>query len=160
VRLLLSQNCPQYCDEQYAYFIDVRPHKEKYGFAQKELLNVVHDEWPHMLAPFRMRASGLPRRAHHDNPKEIEEMRKAGVTVVHAFDNHVNQPLGGGLTTGGTSLKVGLEADRLYIAAKRTMEYIQQNDATIRRRIASRVGLPPIVMDFHLELTRACRKTP
>jgi len=61
--------------------------------------------------------------------------------------------LGGGLTTGGTPLKVGLEADRLYIAAKRTMEYIQQNDATIRRRIASRVGLPPIVMDFHLELT-------
>jgi hypothetical protein len=84
-----------------------------------------HDDWPYILKPFRMRASGLPRRAHYDNPKEIEEMRKAGVTVVHAFDNHVYQPLGGGLTTRGTSLKVGLEADRLYIAAKRTMEYLK-----------------------------------
>jgi hypothetical protein len=137
--------------EPCVHFIDIRPHGEDLVFAQKELLQIVHEEWPHILEHFRMRASGL--RVTFDSPEDIHEQRKVGLTTIHAFGSHVYRPTGGGLTTAGTSLKVGLEADSLYIAAKRAMGYIQQNGATIRRRIASRVGLPPIVMDFHLELT-------
>jgi hypothetical protein len=137
--------------DQCVYFIDIRPHNEHRGFAQKELLKIVHDEWPHVIERFRLPATGLVD--NFDNPDEIETLRKAGLSIMHAFGSDVYTSPGGGITTAKTSLRVSLDVDMLYDAVKNVMEYIQQNESTIRRRIASRLGLPPIIMDFHLEWT-------
>jgi hypothetical protein len=57
-------------------------------------------------------------------------MRK-GVNVFHKINGAVYVPMGGGITTAGTSLSVEREINRLYYLAKDVMKYVNENRPNI-----------------------------
>ena len=138
--------------QREVYFIDARPHNEQWVFAQKGLLQIVHDEWPHILERFKLR--GIVSLEHEiDDPDKITKMRKLGVNVLHRIGNDFYAPVGGGITTAGTPLRVGIEVDKLYRMVRNAMDYFQKNQIDIAAKIADAIGTSPPKLDFHLELT-------
>jgi hypothetical protein len=137
--------------ESEAYFIDIRPHKETYVFAQKELLKMLHVEWPHILRPYRLSGViGLEREI--DDADEIHALRKAGVTVLQKVGDAVYAPKGGGITTGKTPLRVTQAVIGLYNRIKNAMAYFEANKDSIAAHIAQATGPTVAAPDFHLAL--------
>lgn len=139
-------------DRQDVYFVDIRPHDEQYVFAQKELLKIIHDEWPHILEPYRLRGI-TAGSAEVNNPEEIDKLRKGGVCVIQFIEDRCYAPMGGGITTAGTSGKVTIEVDNLYRMAKNAMKFVENHKQEFIAKIASALGQVPAAIDFHLELT-------
>ncbi len=138
--------------QQEVYFIDVRLHDEQWVFAQKGLLQIVHDEWPHILESSKLK--GIVNLEYEiDDPDKITIMRKSGMNFLHRIGNDYYAPMGGGITTAGTSLRVTMEVDRLYRMVRNAMDYIQKNQTDIAVKIANAIGTLPSKLDFHLELT-------
>jgi hypothetical protein len=138
--------------QQEVYFIDVRPHDEQWVFAQKALLQIVHDEWPHILERFKLKGIvGLEREI--DDPGKIAMMRKSGMNALHRIGNDYYAPMGGGITTAGTSLQVTIEVDKLYRMVRNAMDHVQKNQTDIAAKIGEAIGTFPSRLDFHLELT-------
>jgi len=135
-----------------AYFIDIRPHGQNYVFAQKELLETVHDEWPHLLRPFRLQGV-VDISPSIDNPKRIHIMRRAGLMLMHKCRDAVYTPMGGGMTTAATSARVVDEVDRLYQTVSAVEAHTRSNLNEMKTRIREATGAPPTTIDLHLELT-------
>lgn len=135
-----------------AYFVDVRPHGEEYVFAQKELLQIIADEWPWIIEVYRIKGiNGIEKS--FDDAKEIHQLRKAGVMIVHEVNGSVIAPMGGGITTAGTALNVTTETDKLYEMARYNMEVIKENRRAINDELSKKYKIfNPDLATFHLTL--------
>jgi hypothetical protein len=110
------------------YFIDVRPHGpngEKHVFAQKELLQIINDEWPQVLEPKLKGVIGLEREVN--DPAEISALRKAGINTLHGINGSFYAPMGGGITSARTAVNVTRETDNLYDLARDATEFVKNN---------------------------------
>lgn len=140
-----------------AYFIDVRPHGkngEANVFEQKNLLQAIADEWPWVLEPYKIEgAIGVEYEVN--DPKEIKELRKAGVSVIHKINDGIYTPMGMGLTTASTSVKATRESSRLYYLAKDAMKYVIENRAEIDRLFSQVKGYNPSNAIFRLQLSQS-----
>ena len=119
------------------YFIDIRPHGkngEKHVFAQKELLEIIYDEWPWILEPYRLKGITYIETVV-DDPKDIEAMRKAGVNIIQKIRDGIFAPMGGGITTAKTSVNARIETDRLIRMVREAEKYIKEPIRTIIARV-------------------------
>lgn len=133
-----------------AFFVDIRPHSEQFVFARRELLEIVRNNWPQLLEPYRLK--GFVDVAYNADDEAIGKLRKAGVNTILKIGDAVYAPLGGGLTTAGTSLSVGEEADKLMFYIKDLESLIRDREAVLRAQIAGNQGIPEEDLDFELFL--------
>lgn len=136
-------------NDSSVYFIDVRDHDEDYVFAQKALLKVIHDNWPEVVAPYRLK--GLDIEQDISNPEDIHKLRKAGVTIIYKVGDAIYAPAGGGITTAATSVKVTTESDKLVRMAREAQQWASENSADLLRDINS-VYPKQDQLDLHLDL--------
>ena len=79
-------------------------------------------------------------------------MRKAGINVIHKVSNGILAPIGGGITSAGTPIKVTMQANNLYRLARKVKNDMNENIEEIKSKISEKCGFLPQDLDFHLEL--------
>lgn len=138
-----------------AYFIDVRPHGKSRPavFEQKDLLQIVADEWSWLLDRYRL-PDVIDIENEINHPEQIKKMRKSGINTIHMINNKAYVPPGGGLTTNEASIKVAREYNRLYYMAKNAMKYVTDNRTEIDRILLQYQEYNPEKANFHLCLGR------
>lgn len=116
-----------------AYFITILPHG---SWAELDLLNIIDNEWPHLLNPFVLRdvidIRPIP------SPTETIELRRAGVTIMQKLaSGRIVAPPGGGITTAKTSAAAMLKAQRMIRIILTLEENVKQNEAEVRKILGS-----------------------
>ncbi|PKG37042.1 hypothetical protein [Psychromonas sp. Urea-02u-13] len=112
------------------YAIDIRPHKENSVFAQIELLETIHDNWPQLLKSSEL--GGILPGENNFTPQEIDELRRAGVVSCISIKDKVYAPLGFGLTTAATPVIVNDLAGRIYHGIESIIDYILDSDSSFQ----------------------------
>jgi len=93
---------------EHLYFVDVQDHGA--SFSDKELLEIVHQNWPEAIASYR--APGASRVSLTDDQRR--RLRKKNFqTLVEMTDGTVYIGPGGGMMADGSSFEVALKTDRL-----------------------------------------------
>lgn len=136
-------------NENSVYFIDVREHDEDYVFAQKALLQTIHDNWPEVIEPYRLK--GIQIKQDITDPETIHKLRKGGVTVIYRVGDGVYAPAGGGVTTAATSGRVTVESGRLVRMARHAERWATDNSASLLHDIQT-VHANQKDLDLHLDL--------
>lgn len=124
--LLFAVTHPQ---EDRMYLIDIHPHKG--AFENQDLIRIVESDWPEILAPHKLEGVFV-ERSEHRSGEDVRKDRKAGLnplTVTPGGD--VLAPLGGGITTAGTSAANGLAADGDMRYARTLQEMVEQDRTSI-----------------------------
>lgn len=129
-------------EESNVMFIDIRPHDETLVFAQKALLDIMASNWPAYMERFRIEALDVEHLV--DNPENIHELRKAGMSVVHKIAGRIYMPPGGGLTTAGTGVAVTLSGNALYSRARHLARWVESK----REFLASKLMIHPSQLDL------------
>lgn len=89
-------------DHNNFYFVNVYDHN---NWTKKEIIRILHDNWPESIKNYKL--NGIIRLRHNLNEQEIKHARNAKLnTMVELDEGVVYAPLGGGLTTAGTSIEV------------------------------------------------------
>ena len=135
-----------------AYFVDVRDHGrngERHVFAQFDLLQILADDFPEVIKPFEMKAiTGLSHNV--TDPEEISIYRNGGVSLAHEINGKVYAPMGGGITTACTSIRVVEETDRLLKWADTLENNIKEKRDTIDAILSRDINYEANNADFHL----------
>lgn len=88
-----------YVTDSDAYFLTVAAHGE---WSNQKLMQALHDNWPSVLAPFRIRGVNAGSPLTDD---QIGLLRRGGVYLpVRVSDGTMYSPPGGGINTSGTSV--------------------------------------------------------
>jgi len=126
-----------YVTESAAYCINILPHE---SWAKQDLIKILHDEWPRPISRYRLDAVGLEQQL---TDKEVAELRKAGVlTPVQVEEGVVYAPIGGGISTAGTSNQSGVQADHYLWRIGKIEEQVKENAEIYIRKIMEQ-GLSP-----------------
>lgn len=138
-----------------ALLIDIRPHGrhgEKYVFAQKELLQLVADNWPEVLEPLRMK--GVTNvEFETDDPEKIERFRKLGIDIPYRInDAFYSSP--GGLTMDSRSVHVTIETNCLYEMVERAMKWVNENRSKIDKDLSLNDNYDAVKANFRLILSK------
>ncbi|WP_437741862.1 hypothetical protein WMF39_40725 [Sorangium sp. So ce1504] len=89
------------------YFIDLLDHD---AFAEQQLVEIVHANWPELLNPYRIRAT--LHFGPQPTPEERKEARKAGLTMFLQMKDGTNyRAPGGGQATSRDSIRAVEQAD-------------------------------------------------
>ena len=135
-----------------AYFIDVRDHGingEKHVFAKFDLLQILADEFPEVIKPFEL--EDVIRLSNNvTNPKETHDFRKAGVSLFREINGKVYAPMGGGITSASTSVRVIEETDRLLKWADNLEKHINKKRDEIDAIFSQAINYEADKADFHL----------
>lgn len=84
------------------YMIQTYPHSMEYLYSQQEMLRIIEENWPQLLAPYRLH--GVANLSEVFNDEEYSKLRKANVsTLVQTRENHVYGFMGGGYMSDGSS---------------------------------------------------------
>ena len=88
-------------DEDVFAFIDILPHPEAEGYSDPHFMQIIADNWPHVLERFELKGilPSIPYTAH-----EIHQLRNVGINSALTINGRSYAPIGMGLTTAGTSL--------------------------------------------------------
>ncbi len=135
------------------YFIDIRPHGingEKYVFAQKDLLQIIFDEWSFILEPYKTLLTAMAPNIRP--PKDIDNFRKSGWTIPQEINGNVYAPMGGGITTANTSTEVSIETSRLYMLMYSAENYLKENRKEIDHQLSKISGYYHSLAKFHLAI--------
>ncbi len=132
-----------------AYFIDIRDHGEDYVFAQKELLQVVHDSWPQIIKRYRLNVISVERE--FNDPEEIHKLRKAGVNIMYKVGDAVYMPIGGGVNTAATSANMVMQTDNLIHIARNSEDWAKTNQMNLLQEVRQ-MNPSQRTLDLHLVL--------
>ena len=97
----------------------------KHGdWCDKRLLNIALENWPYLLAPYRIKGNV----GTFPTSDDYKKLRKACINnIISLSDGNCYFPLGGGLTTNGFSQKVVLD----YLQIQRVLNGIQERSQSI-----------------------------
>lgn len=91
-----------------AYFIQTYPHKKKNLYATQEMVKILHNNWPELIAQHKL--NGL--LSHQISDADYDKLRRAHVsTFVEVGDETIYAILGGGYASDGSSVEVTRNAD-------------------------------------------------
>lgn len=134
-----------------ALIVDIRPHGEDSVFCKRELLEILHRNWPDQLEPHRLRS--VIDVAYEPSDEERHALRKAGVNVITKIGDAVYMGPGGGITGAATSLTVGMQVDRVM----RTVKHFEETATNRQQVIAQRLGVPDHQVKLELRFDRGMR---
>ena len=96
------------------------------AWSKQVLLDIIHRNWPHLIAPYAAKNVLGPGRDHTE--AEAANLRRKDINVLHKrSDGTVHWSPGGGIAMGGNSVEASRLADRLEIQAKNLQDFILRN---------------------------------
>jgi hypothetical protein len=116
------------------YFVDLLGHGIA-SFANDALLQIVHDNWADLIAPFRAPSTIVGLLSPALTPEDRTKARKRLVVPIQLADGTIYFPPGGGASTAGLSPQVVSAADHLRDKARAADEWVRSNAEAIRDRI-------------------------
>jgi len=110
------------------YLIDIHPHHG--GFTNQDLLRIIEENWPEILAPYTIkRCVRLPYNA---SDRDIDSLRKVGRNpILQTPGGRVLSQMGGGITKARNSSRIKTEADRIKTRVRKLEEWFIQQPDTI-----------------------------
>ncbi|MBH8571322.1 hypothetical protein KB206_20690 [Microvirga sp. STS02] len=127
------------------YMLGTYPHG---AWNQKQLLQLIHRNWPALLEPYTIAAAGL---SHHLTDKEIGQARRAGVTVaLQIADGVVVFPPGGGMPTSGHSMRAVRGNDQLHDSLVSMTEVLSDPTSTFHQELESKGAYKSRVLSYTL----------
>lgn len=136
------------------YLLTVEDHK---SFERSGVLEIVHRNWPQVLAPYRAPVGVLDLEDSYKSgptPKELRQMRRNMVVPVKMSDGTIYFAPGGGVSTKGGS---GLATEKIMnlLQEVRLIEKgIKKSHRRLIRYIASKLGVRPeyrVIYDYELQ---------
>lgn len=119
------------------YCIDILNHDPVNGFANKQLIEIIHQNWPQLIA--RDRFSNIPQPTGDLSNEQIDKIRQANVTAfVSTSDGTAYMPAGGGYATDGSSIMVTRQADILLTHIFSVEEAVKADDSSVRQAVVDR----------------------
>lgn len=123
------------------YMIQIMDHGPSTGdvWSRQELVEIIHRNWPDSIRQFRIRGIQLEWKA---SDSEIKQLRGAGIlTMLEMEDGTIYLPVGGGIASDRTSVRVGLAQDQYYQNVRAFEEYFKSNGDLLARQ-AEQAGRP------------------
>jgi len=137
------------------YLIDVHRHDPSAAptaFARQELVEILHGNWPHLIADAR--CPGVSNLTpNSDESRQMLSRRRKGTKFgmgVETKDGTVYTLLGGGLVTTGASLTAVRQANSLMNSVHRLQTACLTRRVEIQEMIAEKFGTP--LNELHLAL--------
>lgn len=130
-----------------AYLIDVGTHH----WTDLELVEIVHGNWPHTIAPWRF---DNVRLGHPLTPQHLANLRdKNGNTLLQMRDGAAYLAIGGGLTGSGRTAQSVMWADRLMRRVKEIATETGRDDwrEETARAVERATSVVPSSMELRLE---------
>ena len=119
------------------YLIDIHPHRG--GFTNQDLLRIIEENWAEILDPYTLK--GVIGLTYNASDNDIGHLRKAGITtMLQTPGGRVLAPMGGGITTAGTSTRNRIEANRIKTSVRQLEEHFIQQQAFIEAHFKSKYG--------------------
>ena len=108
-----------YATKDILYLIDVLDHDPVVGFANQNLLQVMHDNWPDITRRFALQGV---KAVTPVTDIQVSQLRKHGVSYSTTLkDGTVLFPLGGGYSSSGDNTLLVVAVDKFF-SQMRTME--------------------------------------
>lgn len=120
---------------EVAHVIGVFDHS---SWAKQEVLQIVYDNWPKLLEPWKIRAAVDLAREVTDEDRGI--LRNGNINSPVKIGNHIFLGPGGGITSAGIGAN---EIDKALIvlrAADSLCEWLTENSSYIEKNISSKLG--------------------
>lgn len=116
--------------EENAYFVDVRRHPRPgdLGWVRQDLLRIVHSNWPQLLESKVLRGVNPPAVTN----EEKQELRNKNLNNATLIEDNVVAPIGGGVTTAGTSVVCQYLADQCLDEVRIHQSYLETQPAEVR----------------------------
>lgn len=112
-------------DDEYAYFIKIGTH-DPLQWTERELVEIVHRDWPELLEPFRV--NGIANLEHSVSDDERKRLWKAnGSAFLEMADGTIYIEPGIGRTTGGLHIDDLSWADSVRRFADNIESQIENN---------------------------------
>lgn len=131
--------------ESKLYCIDILSHDSVYGFAEKNLIQIIHENWPDLISSHIVIDNG----SHIDlSSCDIHRLRESHVnTFVSTSDGTNYSPPGGGYASNGSSLNVTIKADMFLSKINSLENAIIQDEPSLRAQIMAAKGFkcPPTI---------------
>jgi len=136
-----------YVAEGDFFAIDVMTHND---FARQRLLEIVHRNWPDLIE--RHRLKGVLAKEAKCSDDDVKRVRIGHVVTTTEIDGIVYAPPGGGYSSSGTSIEVGLQHDHAYRTFSNIEKYISEHIDQIveNARQRGRTMVPPFNFQLHL----------
>lgn len=91
-----------YLHGEYCFFIDIRRHDEEDLFSNPELIEILIRNWPDVMERFRLKGILSPDSKDLPSAKEIDALRRGGVSTFVLVDGGVYVGPGRGVTSAST----------------------------------------------------------
>lgn len=129
------------------YFIDVRDH---HAFAEHALVEIIHANWPDVLAPYRMRAN--LRLGGSPTPQERRDARKGGLTMfTQMADGTIYGPPGGGQATSRVNVAVVERASDFRNTVANFHAWCSEHLQELIDHFVAQTSTRPIKFGLHIE---------
>lgn len=134
------------------YLIDVLDHDMNDSFANRELAQILFDEWPEIVEHRRL--PGVLAATEPLSNEGRRQLREAGVTPLLSLDDgSVAIGPGGGLTTAKTSLRVQQDIMQFREALRSVEAQGREKAESFAAELASNSGLPAADFRFRLHIS-------
>jgi len=120
---------------EVAYIIGVFDHS---SWAKQEVLQIVYDNWPHLLEEWKLRNVVDLAREVTDEGRKI--LRNGNVNSPVKIGNHVYLGPGGGITSVGTGANETHKALMVLRKADTLSDWISENSEYIEQSLNSKLG--------------------
>lgn len=135
-----------YVKDDCIYLIEVFDHS---NFSDNTLIEIIHTNWPEVLEPYRL--EGILDIGPSINNQERSELRKTRLTLTtKTKDNTVYAPMGGGVTTAGTSLMASMTCIKIIEYISALEQSVKNNIDQFSSKIKEKTGVDPIDFKFKL----------
>lgn len=117
------------------YLIDIHPHKR--GFTNKRLLEKIEDNWPQILDPYTL--SRVKHLIHNVSSDDISDLRKSYINpIIQTSSGRTLRPMGGGVTTTGSSRENKIRANRAIERARELEKKLEEQKLFIESKFKAK----------------------
>jgi hypothetical protein len=136
-------------DSSDFYCIDILDHEPIRSFANQNLVRIMHNNWPHVIAKYRVHEGiGLAQTVTNEDTHTLRT--KHANTFVETPDGVIYFPIGGGCVASGMSITVVRGTDWLLNRFEVLEKSIKSNEENLRSRIRDYRGRCPPVLNLKL----------
>lgn len=130
------------------YLIDVHPHTG--AFENQDLICIIETDWPEILSAHNLKGISVEGPEIRSD-KDVKDDREAGLNVLASTPGgNIIAPLGGGITTAGTSAANQLAVDRDRRKAISLQEQVEQSRPSIEEHFKKEHNLAWSDLDIRL----------
>ena len=114
--------------QEDVYFVDVRPHCDSLVWFRQDLLKIVYSNWPELIESKIIR--GVKGTVLTDEEKQ--NLRRKNLNTAAQIGDNAIAPMGGGITTAGTSTLCQILADKFLNEIGECQSYLGTQPAEVK----------------------------